>query len=565
MTGPVNDGGSGAPDFQRLFESAPTPYLVLDTDLVVVAVNQAYLTATLNTRESLLRKPLFDAFPDNPDDPAADGVRNLRQSLEAVLATGRSDAMVLQRYDIPSDPRAADGEFVERYWSPMNAPVFSADGVLTHIIHRVEDVTEFVRERGAGRDTEVAAALRKAERMETDLFARAREVQDVNHQLRHANAELARVGEELRFQQQAKDRFIATLSHELRNPLAAAQVAVELLAAGNGEDHPAIGVLQRQLDALVRMTDDLLDATRAQTGRLTVERYVLDLRDVIADAVGDAEPELRDRSVRLLLPEHAVFVEGDRVRLAQVMGNLLSNARKYSGSGASIDVDLTATDTDAELTVRDNGIGFEPSAAEHLFELFSRAAPRPGTDVGGLGIGLAIVRAVVESHGGSVSAASAGHDQGAEFRITLPLAVTRPGALAPPRQSTARPASARCVLIIEDNVDLAETYRRLLEQRGDAVVIAHTGAKGLLRAAEQRFDLVLSDLGLPDIDGWELARRLRLLPQGAHARLVAVSGFGQESDRTRSERAGFDAHIPKPMRLSDLDELWDLWSATEDR
>jgi signal transduction histidine kinase len=255
--------------YQRLFDAAPSPCLVLDANLVIVAVNEAYLAATATDRSALLGRLIFEAFPDNPNDPTADGVRNLRRSLETVLATGRADTMALQRYDIPIDRNDAGERFVERYWSPVNAPVLGADGRLTHIIHRVEDVTEFVQLHGVDRNQQRAAAelQMRAKRMETDLFIRARELQEVNQQLRGAYADLATAGKALQEQQEAKDRFIATLSHELRNPLAAVLAATELLAL-DVSDHPALAVLERQVNALVRMTDDLLDASRALTGRL---------------------------------------------------------------------------------------------------------------------------------------------------------------------------------------------------------------------------------------------------------------------------------------------------------
>lgn len=266
-------------DYQRLFDSAPSPYLVLDADLVIVAVNEAYLAATATDRHALLGWPIFEAFPDNPDDPTADGVRNLRRSLETVLATGRPDTMALQRYDIPVDRDDAGGHFVERYWSPINTPVLGADGRLTHIIHRVEDVTEFVARHGVDHHQQRAAAelQMRVNRMETDLFVRARELQEVNQQLRGAYEVLATADQALHQQQEAKDRFIATLSHELRNPLAAVLAATELLGL-DVRDHPALAVLERQVNALVRMTDDLLNASRALTGRLEVARRPLDLR-----------------------------------------------------------------------------------------------------------------------------------------------------------------------------------------------------------------------------------------------------------------------------------------------
>src|SRR5205807_9010208 len=208
-------------------------------------VNQAYLAATATRREAILGRPIFDVFPDNPADPNADGVRNLDRSLRTVLATGQPDSMALQRYDITV---GGDGRFEERYWSPVNTPVLDESGAVTHIIHRVEDVTEYVRLRRGGRPEQTGS-----DQAEGDLFVRGRELQELNQKLRE--------------QQGAKDRFIATLSHELRNPLAALRAASELLALDSVAGHPALAVLERQLNAPVRMTDDLLDATKALTGR----------------------------------------------------------------------------------------------------------------------------------------------------------------------------------------------------------------------------------------------------------------------------------------------------------
>ncbi|WP_051830707.1 ATP-binding protein [Streptomyces violens] len=572
--GPSQDGPArrpeAAPDYHQLFDATPTPYLVLDPELRIVEVNRAYLAATRTERQAILGRPVFEVFPDNPGNPAADGVRNLAHSLRTVLATGRPDTMALQRYDIPA---GSGGSFEERYWSPVNSPVLDGAGRLTHIVHRVEDVTEFVRLRRARQRQRRAAAAQqeRAERMESELFARSREVQEANQRLRQANEALTTAGAALREQQEAKDRFIATLSHELRNPLAALRAAGELLALDGPDDaHPALAVLERQITHMVRMTDDLLDATRALTGRLHLARERLDLCSVVTTAAEDMLPEY-DRARRRLLvvvPTGPVPVEGDRVRLAQMTANLLSNGCKYTRPNGRVELELetvagsgTGEAGHAVLTVRDDGIGFDPATADALFDAFVRAAPAADTSSGGLGLGLPIVRGIAELHGGTVRAQSDGPGSGAHFRIRLPLA----SPALPPVRRSAEPAAAVSrpalrVLVVEDNADLAATYRTLLERCGDRVTVCHTGREGLTAAHAAPFDLVLSDLALPDIHGHDLAGRLRAAFPADRTRLIAVSGFSGQADRDRSTHAGFDAHLAKPLSLTVLNRLLGRWA-----
>lgn len=566
-------------DFRLLFESIPIPILVLDADLVMIAMTDAYLAVSGSGRGDLLGRTPMDAFPDNPDDPTASGVANLTQSLRTVLATGRPDTMALQRYDVQADP---SGPFEQRYWSPVNVPVPGGDGRVAYIIHRVEEVTDYVRLRGADDDT--TAELRtRAGRLEADLIARAREVQDTNRRLREVNDELAAATGALRDQQQAKDRFIATLSHELRNPLAAIRAAIDLLALDTPPGHPALDVLDRQVGALVRMTDDLLDSSRALTGRLTLVREPLDLRELTGSVTGDLWPEFArsDRALLVTVPDDPVPVNGDRVRLAQLLGNLLSNAYAHTRPGGTVAVTLTREAGEAVLAVRDDGAGFDPASAEGLFDVFARTLPPGAASMGiepagaasagpglggaargGLGLGLGLVRSIAGLHGGSVSARSEGPGTGAEFRVRLPVAVPgRPGHQARPSPAgTPGAHGPLSTLIIEDSADLAASYQALLERRGDRITVARTGREGLALARAYSFDLVLCDIGLPDVDGHEVARRLRRHPRRDQMRLIAVSGFSQEADRQRSLQAGFDAHLVKPMALADLDAALAGWA-----
>lgn len=368
--------------------------------------------------------------------------------------------------------------------------------------------------------------------MEIDLFVRAREIREVNEQLSRANADLDAAGRRLREEQRAKDGFIATLSHELRNPLAAATAATELLALDMPDGHPALSVLERQLGTLARMSNDLLDGTRAVTGRLELVCEPVDVRSVVDGACADIRGLFRHagRGLDVRLPAEPLVVDGDRLRLAQVLTNLLSNALKYTRPGGHTDVELAPEDGRARLTVRDDGIGFDPGQAEELFGVFMRAAPAGPDAPEGLGLGLSVVRTVVELHDGTITAYSDGPGKGASFTVALP---TTDSEIPPPPRPVAAPHHMS-VLIVEDNTDLAATYRTLLERQGHHVTAVHTGTDALTATEAHPFDVVLCDLGLPDIDGYAVTRALHARPDGERLRLIAVSGFSQGTDRALS-------------------------------
>ncbi|MPY56295.1 hybrid sensor histidine kinase/response regulator [Streptomyces spongiae] len=537
-----------APDFRRLFDATPSPSLVLAPDFTIVEVNRAYLTATHTTRD-IVGRPVFEVLPDNPDDPSADGVRNLRRSLETAVASGRTDTMALQRYDLPSGD---DGAFTERYWSFVNTPVLDPEGHVAHVIHRGEDVTEFVCQRRVGR------ARERAEGMEIDLFVRAREIREVNEQLRMVNLELDAAGRRSREEQRAKDRFIATLAHEVRNPLAAATAATELLSLDLSGGHPALSVLERQLATLARMSNDLLDGARAVTGRLELVRERADLRTVVDSTCADIRGLFahENRTLDVRVPTEPVLVDGDRLRLAQVLTNLVSNALKYTLPGGHTTVRLTTERDEAVLRVQDDGIGFAPDQAAELFGVFMRAVPAGPRAPEGLGLGLSVARTLTELHDGTITAQSDGPGTGAVFTVRLPLPSSTTPELSLPKPPDHKRREL-AILIAEDNADLAATYRTLLERHGHYVTTVHTGADALTATESQLFDVVLCDLGLPDLDGCTVARRIRSRPHGTKLRLIAVSGFTHPTDHARSRSAGFDAHLPKPLPLAELLELLD--------
>jgi len=359
--------------------------------------------------------------------------------------------------------------------------------------------------------------------------------------------------ERLEREHQRKDEFLAMLAHELRNPLAPISSAAQLLRVLFG-DVPRIkevsGVISRQVAHMTHLVDDLLDVSRVTRGLVTINQTTVELGAVLREAVEQIKPVIDARKHRLTL-DLALYpmpVCGDRTRLIQVAANLLNNAAKYTPDGGALHVSLQQDGVVAVLRIRDNGIGIGADLLPIVFDLFTQAERTPDRAQGGLGLGLALVKKLVELHHGSVAVDSAGTGQGSTFTIRLPLLPASEGAIATPTDA-ARPAAigARRILVVDDNVDAAQTLGMLLEAEGHGVTIEHSAQAALARAGQAHFDIILLDIGLPDMSGHVLAKALQELPSCAGSALVAVSGYGQEQDRRMSAQAGFAAHLVKPV------------------
>jgi signal transduction histidine kinase/ActR/RegA family two-component response regulator len=351
-----------------------------------------------------------------------------------------------------------------------------------------------------------------------------------------------------------KDEFLAMLAHELRNPLAALNNAFALLSREDSVPTRLTDTCERQLGHLSRMVDDLLDVSRISTGKIELRRSRVDLLAIVQHAVQTTRPLIEERKHRLalLLSPGAFFVHGDPTRLEQVVTNLLNNAAKYTDLGGQLSISLGEEGGSAVIEVRDNGIGIPPQMLAQVFELFTQVAPTIDRSRGGLGIGLTLVRKLVELHGGEVSAQSEGLGTGARFTFRIPLDKTPQPTAAVVRR--AKGGSHR-ILLVEDNEDVRETLKELLEELGHAVEVAEDGESGLKKLLEMGPDIALIDVGLPGIDGFELARRARAQPQGAQVFLVALTGYGGREVAAQVSSAGFDRHALKPIRVDDLIEL----------
>ena len=355
-----------------------------------------------------------------------------------------------------------------------------------------------------------------------------------------------------------KDEFLAILSHELRNPLAAIGNASDILgqlASGDARVRWATEVIDRQVHHLGRMVDDLLDVSRIANGKIALRPEVFDLAALVSRVVdGHSLSRESRRSVRLSLPPEPVPVAADPTRVAQVIVNLLNNAEKFTRETGHIGIELTSRGGRAELAIRDDGVGIPAENLEKIFDLFAQIDRSLTRSEGGLGIGLTLVRELVELHGGDVHAESDGVGRGSVFRVALPLAAEQPLAARPAAEDEVAPVPARRVLVVEDHSESAESLAVLLRISGHEVEVAGDGPGALACCARFRPDLVLLDIGLPGMDGYEVARRLREL-LGNDVRIVALTGYGQEEDRRRSADAGIDYHVLKPIRPEVIERL----------
>jgi PAS domain S-box-containing protein len=374
--------------------------------------------------------------------------------------------------------------------------------------------------------------------------------------------ELQRTQWALREADRKKDEFLATLAHELRNPLAPLRHSVEILKA-RGLERPeqskAADIIDRQVQVMARLLDDLLDVSRIAREKPELRFEVVDLTVVMEAAIETSRPLIERARQRLTvkLPSPPVRLFGDAVRLAQVFGNLLNNAAKYTEEEGSIEISAERQGTDVVVSVRDDGMGIDDVLLPHVFELFSQARDALVRSQGGLGIGLSLVKALVELHGGTVEARSGGRGEGSEFVVRLPR-LPDEAALdtrAAREASRSKEATVRKVLVADDNKDGAQSLAELIRFLGHDVHIAYDGEQAVAAAEALRPQVMLLDIGMPDIDGYEACRRVRAQPWGREVFLVAITGWGQPADKLQSAEAGFDRHLVKPVTFASLRSL----------
>jgi signal transduction histidine kinase/ActR/RegA family two-component response regulator len=356
----------------------------------------------------------------------------------------------------------------------------------------------------------------------------------------------------------AKDEFLAILGHELRNPLAPIVTALDLMKARGGAPERELAVIERQTRHLVRLVDDLLDVSRIARGFVTLEKEPVEMLEIVEKAIEMAEPLIEQRNQRLTVHvASSLVINADATRLSQVVANLLTNAAKYTPTGGAIDVTGERVDDRVVLRVRDNGKGIETAMLPRVFDMFVQERQSLDRAGGGLGLGLTIVKSLIEAHGGTVTARSEGIDRGSEFEISLPAARVRASTpnIVVDRADTARPGAR--VLVVDDNEDAASLMGETLARKGFDTRIAGDAKQALEVLADWWPEAAVLDIGLPVVDGYELARQIRAMPGGANLFLIALTGYGQAMDRERAMAAGFDHHLVKPVDVATIRALLD--------
>ncbi len=567
-------------DFQQVFEALPGHYLVLLPDLTIVAASESYLEATMTRREAILGRHIFQVFPENPAAPAG-GVAKLRESLETVLAERRSHTMLVTKYDIPR-PDSQGGGFEERFWSPVNAPVLDADGRVAFIVHRVEDITDFVRLREEGH------------RMEAELFVRAKEVEEVNQRLRQANASLSarerereRLVERLQELDELRSAFFANVSHEFRTPLTLLLGVLEHADPSRPLDPHERETVLRSARRVLKLVDTLLDLSRIEAGWLDVTFAPCDLAAFTEDVASMFRSTIERAGLAFEvdcdpLPE-PVFV--DRESYEKILSNLLANAFKHTLEGR-VTVRLRAAGERVRLSVEDTGVGIGPEDARHVFERFRRVRGAVGRSAEGTGIGLALARELVEVHGGTISLTSE-PGRGSTFTVELlrgtahlPQERIGPAAAAPAPGRMARsfveeaaqwvgvageeasapdPASAPRrgrVLLADDNADMRRYVATILGQLWEVEAVAD-GVAAYEAARRAPPDCVVADIMMPGLDGLRLLAALRADAETERVPVVLVSARAGDEARVAGLEAGAAAYLAKPFSARELVSLVD--------
>ena len=546
-------------DYQHLFESSPSSFLILlpDTDFTIVAVTDDYLNDTLTKRENILGKPVFEVFPDNPSEPESHSTKLLADSFKRAIATKSVDTMATLRYDVP---RPDGNGFEERYWRPVNKVALSTNGEILYIIHRAQDVTDYVQLLAENKANQIEREDLTAQKiiMEKEVKYRSLELEAKNIELTKANDALKQSTDMLYEQGQKKDEFLAMLAHELRNPLSPISAAADILSFKKLSDEKikrCSDIISRQVKHMTSLIDDLLDVSRVKKGLISLKLDKINLSEIIAQSLEQVKPLIESFNHQLFLktPMQTIFVMGDQHRLIQIFTNIIGNSAKYTPEGGSINLTLETEGELAKIVVTDNGVGMDAELIKQAFELFTQASRTSDRSQGGLGIGLALVKSLVELHQGSVTISSQGIGKGCQLTVLLPLLAlnigNEPSVTVDDHLTKVPTNGAIKVMVVDDSAANAEMVASLLEMTGYKVIVECDSIKALARSIIELPSIYILDIGLPNMDGMELARRLKTQPETQNATLIALSGYSKEQEINSAKEAGFDHYVVKPFEF----------------
>lgn len=579
----------------NLLESITDPFYALDRDFRFTYINQRAVDYFKRPREQLLGRNLWELFPETSGSrfeleyrrallqrrpcefealspisqrwievhvyPTPRGVainfRDITARMEAAQALRDSEAArsVVELQQREAAHRDAVRVRLSDALRPLRDPV-EIELTATHILREHLNALQVSYVSLPGSDPQMRVEMAQSRPWTAEEAAFIQEFAE------RISAALERVRNEVEIREanRRKDEFLATLAHELRNPLAPLRSAVHLLKRTDltpAHSVQAREIMDRQINHMVRLVDDLLDVSRINIGQVSLRNEIVALSTLVMDAVEAARASIDEgkHSLEVRVPDETVLLEGDGTRLVQVLQNLLNNAAKYTPSGGRIQIHAAVEGSEAVIRVRDNGLGIALEAQERIFELFTRVHPSDSIKVSGLGIGLSLARRLVELHDGRIEVRSEGTDRGSEFTVHLPV-------LQAPARTSSRVTpepQKRCsgcrVLVVDDNRDAAESVAMLLSLDGFDTRVAHDGPHALQEFGSFEPDLVLLDIGMPVMDGYEVARRIRATATGSNTVLCALTGWGQAEDKQRALEAGFDEHITKPVDPTTLNEV----------
>lgn len=564
------------PDFRTLFEALPGLYLVLDPTLKIVAVSDAYLKATKTNRDQILGRGIFDVFTDDPNNPNATGVNNLRASLNRVLKSKEPDTMAVQKYDIQL-PESEGGGFAERFWSPYNSPIFDAAGQnVAYIIHKVEDVTDLVKlKREGSEQIKVTEQLRSInEQMEVEIYRRAQQLQETNERLRESEKQ--------------RSEFFANVSHELRTPLSLIIAPLEsLLSSRYGElkttQHQPLQTIHNNAIRLLQMVNGLLDFAKFEAGKMQVERESTEISGLVQSVLADFESIVRGKKLDLIsdIDIRNNFVLIDRYLFERILFNLLSNAAKFTPEGGRISVSVKYSSGHLQVSVADTGVGIAENDIKNLFQKYRQVQGSSIRRFGGTGLGLAMVKEFAELLDGSVSVQST-VGKGTIFTVNIAAPVTdqfpaalyarfqRPPLVPQHHHEAAKIAnegreSQMKVLICEDNEELSTYITSLLD---DICIIklANNGNTGFEIVKNWKPDLVLSDVMMPGIDGLELCNIIKSDPLLSHTIVVLLTALTHREAMIKGWEVKADEYLFKPFHPDELTtRIKSLLGAIKDR